>query len=97
LRFAFAPFAAFFENKWFFDRLYEDLLVRRVFYGGVVRLCQLFDTYVIDGAVNGSGRLGAWASGELRAIQNGQVQAYQWSLAAGVIVIVVAVFAANPL
>ncbi|MGH2609466.1 MAG: NADH-quinone oxidoreductase subunit L, partial [Tepidiformaceae bacterium] len=68
-----------------------------VFYGGVLRICQLFDTYVIDGAVNGSGRLGAWSSGQLRAIQNGQVQAYQWSLAAGVIIIVVAVFAANPL
>ncbi len=97
LRFGFAPFASFFENKWMFDRLYEDFLVRKIFYGGIVRVSQLFDTYVIDGVVNGSGRLGAWSSGQLRAIQNGQVQSYQWSLAAGVIVIVVAVFAANPL
>jgi len=27
LRFSFAPFAALFENKWFFDALYEDFLV----------------------------------------------------------------------
>ena len=97
LRFAFAPLASLFENKWFFDRLYEDLFVKRVFYGGVVRLSQLFDTYVIDGTVNGSARLGEWTSSQLRMIQNGQVQSYQWSLAAGVIIIVVAVFAANPL
>ncbi len=97
LRSAFAPFASFFENKWFFDRLYEDFLVRTVFYGGVVRLSRAFDTYVIDGAVNGSARLGGWTSGQMRMLQNGQIQSYQWSLAAGVIIIVVAVFAANPL
>jgi NADH-quinone oxidoreductase subunit L len=97
LRFAFAPFARLFENKWYFDALYEDFFVRKVFYGGICRGLQLLDERVVDGVVNGSGRLGRWSSGQLRQAQNGQVQTYAWSLAAGVIIIVVAVFTANPL
>jgi NADH-quinone oxidoreductase subunit L len=91
------PFAALFENKYYMDRLYEDVLVRTVFQRGWNRLMELNDRYVVDGAVNGVGRLGRDASARLRSIQNGQLQGYGLGLAAGVIIIVVAVFTANPL
>jgi NADH-quinone oxidoreductase subunit L len=92
-----APLAAVFENKWFFDRLYEDFFVVTVLQRGWNRLLELNDRYLVDGAVNGVGRLGAGLSARLRVIQTGQLQGYGLGFAAGIVVVVIAVFAANPL
>jgi NADH-quinone oxidoreductase subunit L len=97
LRMGFGPITGLFENKWYFDRLYEDVLVRRVFQGGWNRLLELNDRYVVDGAVNGSGRLARLVSDRLRTVQNGQLQAYGLGLGAGVFILIIAVFAADPL
>jgi len=97
LAMGFGPITALFENKWYFDRLYEDVLIRRVFQDGWNRLMELNDRYVFDGAVNGCGRLARAASDRLRTVQNGQPQAYGLGFAAGILVVVIAVFAANPL
>jgi NADH-quinone oxidoreductase subunit L len=93
----FGPLTALFENKWYFDRLYEDFFVKTVFQKGWNRLLELNDRYVVDGFVNGIGKSTALVSDRLRYIQSGQVQGYGLALAAGVVVVVVAVFAANPL
>jgi NADH-quinone oxidoreductase subunit L len=61
------------------------------------RLLQANDRFVVDGIVNGSGRLARDASSRLRVIQTGQLQSYGLAFVAGVVVIVVAVYAANPL
>ncbi|MCK6565948.1 MAG: hypothetical protein L6Q80_14545, partial [Dehalococcoidia bacterium] len=61
------------------------------------RLLELTDRYVIDGVANGSGRLVRGVSSGLRPIQNGLLQTYGLGFAAGVIIFVLAVFAANPL
>ena len=62
------------ERKYYADVLAEDLLVRRLFYGGIARASAAFDRDVVDGIVNGVWRgtfdLGRWA----RLVQNGQVQ-----------------------
>ena len=97
IRSTFAPFAILFENKYYLDKLYEDVLVTRVFQGGWNRLLQANDKYVVDGIVNGSARVAREASNRLRTIQTGQVQGYGLGIAAGVIVIVLAVYTANPL
>ncbi|MGE5596928.1 MAG: NADH-quinone oxidoreductase subunit L, partial [Hyphomicrobiales bacterium] len=97
VRNGFAPLTALFENKYFLDRLYEDFAVRTVFQRGWNRLLELNDKYVFDGVVNGVGKLGAAVSRGMRPVQNGQLQGYGLSFAAGVIVIVLAVFVANPL
>jgi len=97
IRSTFAPLAIVFENKYFLDKLYEDVIVTRLMQRGWNRLLELNDKYVIDGVVNGTGRLGREASARLRTIQTGQVQGYGLGLVAGVVVIVAAVFAANPL
>ncbi|MBI5947020.1 MAG: NADH-quinone oxidoreductase subunit L [Chloroflexi bacterium] len=91
------PVSVVFENKYFLDRLYEDFFVRTVLQRGWNRLLELNDKYVVDGAVNGAGTSARWVSGQLRAIQNGQMQTYGIGIAAGVVIVVVAVFAANPL
>ena len=46
-----------------------------------------FDAAVIDGAVNGTGRLVAWASGGLRRLQTGSMRAYALSVFVGVVLI----------
>jgi len=97
IREGFAPFTIVFENKYFMDKLYEDLFVRTILQKGWNRLLELNDRYVVDGVVNGSGRLMREVSSRGRAIQTGQLQSYGLGLAAGVIIIVVAVFTANPL
>ncbi len=97
VRMGFGPLTNLFEAKWYLDRLYEDFFAKVVLQRGWNRLLELNDRYVVDGAVNGAGRAAAFASSRLRVIQNGQPQAYGLGLAAGVIVVVLAVFAANPL
>jgi NADH-quinone oxidoreductase subunit L len=97
IRSTFAPLAIIFENKYFLDRLYEDVFVTRIMQRGWNRLLQANDRYVVDGIVNGSGRLAREASARLRVIQTGQVQSYGLGFVAGIIVIVIAVYTANPL
>jgi NADH-quinone oxidoreductase subunit L len=97
LRDGFAPFTFLFEHKYFLDNLYEDFLVKTVMQGGWNRLLELNDKYVVDGAVNGSARVARGLSTGLRHVQTGQLQSYGLGFAAGVVLLVVAVFAANPL
>jgi NADH-quinone oxidoreductase subunit L len=89
------PFAALFENKYYLDRLYEDVLVRKVFQGGWNRGVELVDTYIVDGAVNGVGWVSRETGSRLRVVQTGQLQTYGLGLAVGVIVIVGAVLAVD--
>ena len=97
LRGIFLPFAMLFENKYFMDKIYEDLFVKTIFQKGWNRLLQMNDRYVIDGLVNGGGRLTRELSSRARVIQTGQLQSYGLGFVAGVVILVVAVFAANPL
>ncbi|MGE3074309.1 MAG: NADH-quinone oxidoreductase subunit L [Dehalococcoidia bacterium] len=97
IRSTFAPLAITFENKFYLDRLYEDVIVTRIMQRGWNRLLQANDRYVVDGVVNGSARAAREASSRLRLIQTGQVQGYGLGIVAGILVIVVAVYAANPL
>ncbi|WBL35993.1 NADH-quinone oxidoreductase subunit L [Tepidiforma flava] len=97
IRATFAPFALVFERKYFLDDLYEGLFVRNIFYRGWCRLLETIDRRVVDGIVNGTGQLGRAASSRLRAVQVGEVQSYGLGVAAGVIVIFIAVIVANPL
>ena len=91
------PVATLLENKYFLDWLYERVFAVRVFQEGWNRLVELFDTYVVDAIVNGSGAMTARASGMLRVVQTGQAQFYAFVLGAGAVVIILAVYTANPL
>ena len=79
------------------DKLYEDIFVTTVLQGGWNRLLELNDKYVFDGAVNATSTVARSLSSRMRLIQNGQLQGYGLGFAAGVIVLVVAVFAIHPL
>ncbi len=86
------PLPAIVENKYYMDVLAEDIIVRRGLYGGVSRLAELFDTYVVDMAVNTVGKATRIASEVSRRSTMGQQQAYSSLLLAGVVVTVVVIF-----
>ena len=75
-------------NKWWFDELYDLLFIR--IGGRVANGLWWFDRNVVDGAVNGTGRVVGSAGGGLRRIQTGRVQNYALGIALGLIVMAAA-------
>jgi NADH-quinone oxidoreductase subunit L len=74
-------------NAWYVDWLYDRAIVRPLLALSEF-LARLFDTRVVDGAVNGIGRtVAAWAQ-SLRRLQTGYVVNYALTMLAGAVVIV---------
>jgi len=74
-------------NAWYVDWLYDRVVVRPLFVLSEF-FAQLFDTRVVDGAVNGLGRVVvAWAQ-SLRRLQTGYVVNYALTMLAGAVAIV---------
>jgi NADH-quinone oxidoreductase subunit L len=72
-----------FWHDWFHDRAIRDTFLKITDI-----LANPIDKIVIDGAVNGTGRLVAWAAGGLRKLQTGYVRNYALALLAGVVLVV---------
>lgn len=63
------------ENKWYVDELYESAIVQPLHrFGGFLK--NIFEKTVVDGIVNGVGRLVQYGSRQLRLLQSGQVGTY---------------------
>jgi NADH-quinone oxidoreductase subunit L len=74
-------------NAWYVDWLYDRVVVRPLFALSEF-FARLFDTRVVDGAVNGLGRaVVAWAQ-SLRRLQTGYVVNYALTMLAGAVAIV---------
>ena len=91
------PIALLLERKFFLDDLYERAFATQIFQRGWNRGWQLFDRYLVDGTVNGAGWAARTIGTGARIAQNGQLQLYGFSVGAGVVVVVLVVFIANPL
>ncbi len=78
-------------NKWWFDELYDLLFIR--IGGRVADGMWWFDRNIVDGAVNGTGRVVGSAGGALRRVQTGRVQNYALGIAIGLIVMAAAYLA----
>ena len=89
----FAPLYTLFSRKYFMDELYEQVLVVRVLVNGLFYRIQQFDTYVVDGTVNGLGKITVRAGGSLRRLQTGQLQSYGLAIVIGVVIIMAVFFA----
>ena len=83
----FGPAYQVLYHKYWFDEVYNGFV--RIVVLGVAHLLRLFDTYVIDGIVNGIATLTRSAGATLRQVQTGRLQNYGWAMYAGVIVIAV--------
>jgi NADH-quinone oxidoreductase subunit L len=89
----FSPIYTLISRKYYFDELYERIFVVRVLVDGLFKQIQLFDTYVVDGIVNGAGKITIAAGGVLRRLQTGQLQGYGMAILIGVLIIMAVFFA----
>ena len=74
-------------NKYYVDEVYEFTIVKPIKTGSDKLLWRVFDINIIDGIVNGSAKLMAFASSWMRRIQVGLVQSYALAFVIGIIVI----------
>jgi NADH-quinone oxidoreductase subunit L len=63
------------ENKWYIDELYDTVIVKPLFWLASF-LKNSVEKLVIDGAVNGVGKLVGYGSRQFRLLQSGQVGSY---------------------
>jgi len=88
----FSPLHTLFYRKYWFDELYENVLVKKALIGGFFAGLQQIDTYGVDGAVNGVAN-GALASGRtIRRAQTGQLQLYGLFIGIGILAIVLGLY-----
>ena len=84
------PIHGLLSRKYFIDTLYEDLIVRKVFYGGLVAVLDWLDRVIVDGIVESVGFvLRHLAPQAVARLQTGEVQAYGVLLTIGTLIIVV--------
>ncbi len=88
----FKPLYTLFYRKYWFDELYEGIIVRIVLLKGLFAGFQLFDSYGVDGAVNGVAS-GAIATGRaLRKAHTGQLQLYGLFIGIGILAIILCLY-----
>jgi NADH-quinone oxidoreductase subunit L len=79
------------ENKWYVDELYERAVVNPISkFAGILN--SVVEKYVIDGIVNGVGRLVNYGSRQLRLLQSGQVGSYVLLMVLSILVVFVLQF-----
>ncbi len=78
-------------HKYYIDDLYNWLI--RYVVLGISHTEQAFDTYIIDGLVNGTARLVMTIGRDVRHVETGRVQAYMIGFFGGVAVLAILVFA----
>jgi NADH-quinone oxidoreductase subunit L len=109
----FAPIHKLLYNKYYFDELYNAIIIRPIFKlaeflfkkfdQGVIDwlvnaagnftvflswFWELFDTYIVDGAVNGVGYVVRGTGAGIRRVQTGQLQNYAFIIFFGIVLII---------
>jgi len=76
------------ENKWYVDELYQKSIVNPLNKLGAF-LDNVFEKNIVDGLVNGVGRLVSYGSRQLRLLQSGQVGSYVLLMVISILLILV--------
>ena len=85
---AIKPVHALLSRKYFVDELYEDVIVRRSFYNGLVRAADWVDRVLVDGVVDAIGLISRnLGPNFISRFQTGEVQAYGIALTLGILLI----------
>ena len=84
------PLHTLIERKYFMDDVAETFVVRRVLLRGFGGIAEAFDTYVVDGIVNGVGRATRRIGDAARRTEAGQLQAYTSVFFVGLLIAVIA-------
>jgi NADH-quinone oxidoreductase subunit L len=88
----FKPLYTLFYRKYWFDELYENIIVRVALLKGFFAGLETFDNRAVDGLVNGVAD-GAIAGGRaIRHTQTGQLQLYGLFIGIGILAIMLAVY-----
>ncbi len=87
---AFGPVYRLVYDKYRVDELYDAVIVHPIRDGSRVLLWRGFDAGVIDGIVNGAGKLARWIGGGLRHMQSGYIRRYAAWVVIGAIVLLAA-------
>jgi len=77
-------FGKILQHKWYVDEFYEKIIVRPLNALGSF-LNDVFEKTVVDGMVNGVGRLVNYGSRQLRLLQSGQVGSYVLLMVVGML------------
>jgi NADH-quinone oxidoreductase subunit L len=88
---AFGPLYKLVFNKYFFDKLYEDIIVKLALVKGLFTGFSLFDSKGIDGAVNGTATVVIAGGRAARRAQTGQLQLYGLFIGLGAAIIAICV------
>ena len=89
----FAPIHTLLSRKYYMDELYEQIFVVRILQNGINFVVELFDTYVVDGIVNGVAQATMSAGGAIRRVETGQLQLYGLAIGLGILVMMIVFFA----
>jgi NADH-quinone oxidoreductase subunit L len=92
---AFKPVYTLFLKKYWFDELYENIIVRISLLGGLFKGFEKIDTYGVDGAVNGVADTLSEGGAVLRKAQTGQLQLYGLFIGIGILAIVIVLYLAG--
>jgi NADH-quinone oxidoreductase subunit L len=87
----FGPLYKLVFNKYFFDQLYENIIVKLALVKGLFTGFSLFDSRGIDGAVNGTASVVIAGGRAARRAQTGQLQLYGLFIGLGVAIIAICV------
>jgi NADH-quinone oxidoreductase subunit L len=88
----FKPLYTLFYRKYFFDELYENVIVKTVLLKCLFGIFQVIDSSGIDGIVNGAGKGAATLGRALRRTETGQLQLYGLVISIGVVAIALALY-----
>jgi len=87
----FGPFYKLTFRKYFFDELYENIIVKLVLMKNLFTGFTLFDSKGIDGIVNGAAEVVVRGGKAARQVQTGQLQLYGLFIAIGIAAIAICV------
>jgi len=88
----FQPLYVLFSRKYWFDELYEDVIVRKLLLGSLFAGFEAFDSRGVDGVVNGVAGGVRAGGGAIRHAQTGQLQLYALLMGIGLLAIIICVF-----
>jgi len=88
----FSPLYNLFQRKYWFDELYENIFVGKALINGFFAGLQQFDTYGVDGAVNGVANTTMAGGRAIRRAQTGQLQLYGLFIGIGVLAIILCLY-----
>ena len=83
----FRPVYLFLLNKWYFDELYNAVIVRPLL-SAARALWQTGDAMIIDGVPNGLAAMTSGGAGRVSRLQTGSIAAYAFTMLIGLVVLI---------